>query len=198
MKTMAVQGKRRPLRERLLEIASDLFYRKSIRAVGVEEIVNTAGIAKISLYRNFPSKDDLIVAYLEDRNAVYWKEVDGIIAAKTDPGAQLEALMTYIAKRTAQPDYRGCPFINYCGEFAKATHPGHEVAETNKRQWRERLLKISSALGVAKPKVLADGLLLLVEGAYSISQTLGGPRGPGAVLKETAAMLVEAHLKNEI
>src|ERR1051325_849825 len=106
-----------PLRQRLLEIASDLFYRKSIRAVGVEEIVKQAGIAKISLYRNFTSKDELVVAYLQDRNVAYWKEIDEVLAAHpNDPRKQLKDLMTYVAERSTVPGYRGCPFINYCGD----------------------------------------------------------------------------------
>jgi AcrR family transcriptional regulator len=186
-----------PLRQRLLEIASDLFYRKSIRAVGVEEIVKQAGIAKISLYRNFTSKDELVVAYLQDRNVAYWKEIDEVLAAHpNDPRKQLKDLMTYVAERSTVPGYRGCPFINYCGEFAEHDHPGHRVAETNKREWRDRLLKLSKAIGAPSPKVLADGWFLLVEGAYAISQTLGGKRSPAKVLVETVEMLTNAHLNS--
>ena len=185
---------RKLARDKVLRVAADLFYRKGIRAVGVEEIVKQAGVAKISLYRNFESKDDLVVAYLEGRNRDFWRQWDEAFARyEGDPQAQLEAIMTYLAKRTSQQGYRGCPFINYCAEFPDHTHPGHRVAEANKREWRRRFIEIAEALGASQPKQLADGLLLLVEGAYAISQTLGGSRkGPSHAIVWAAKALAEA------
>ncbi len=187
--------KRRPARDRLLKVAADLFYRKGIRAVGVEEIVKRAGVAKISLYRSFPSKDKLIVAYLESRNAAYWQQLDEVFAAhEGNPRAQLHALMTYLAERTTQPGYRGCPFINYCAEFAEPSHPGHRVAQANRREWRNRLVRIAEALGVPRPTHLADGLLLLVEGTYAASQILGGATRPCKAIVWAAEALVQAQM----
>lgn len=183
-------------RDKVFDVAADLFYRKSIRAVGVETIVKEAGVAKISLYRSFPSKDDLIVAYLENRNETFWRQWDAAFARhKNDPRGQLRAIMSHLARRTTEPGYRGCPFINYCGEFPDPSHPGHQVAQANKREMRRRLAEIAEALGAPQPSRLADGLLLLVEGAYAISQTLGGPKGPGRAIVAAAEDLVEAHLR---
>jgi AcrR family transcriptional regulator len=180
-------------RDKVFEVAADLFYRKGIRAIGVETIVKQAGVAKISLYRNFSSKDDLIVAYLTERNASFWRQWDDRFGRyKDDPQAQLDAVMNYLAHRTTQPGYRGCPFINYCAEFPDASHPGHRVVEANKREMRRRFVAITEALGVGDPKQLADGLLLLVEGTYAISQTLGGRKGPGPAITQTAEALVRA------
>jgi AcrR family transcriptional regulator len=182
-------------RDRVFEVAADLFYRKGIRAIGVETIVKQAGVAKISLYRNFPSKDDLIVAYLENRNAVFWRYWDEAFGQNEGyPRAQLNAVMTYLAQRTTQPGYRGCPFINYAAEFPEPSHPGHQVAEANKREMRRRFTEIAQALDAHRPKQLADGLLLLVEGAYAISQTLGGRNGPGNAIVWAAEALVEVQL----
>src|SRR5579883_3132744 len=115
--------------DKVFEIAAELFYRRGIRAVGVEEIVKQAGVAKISLYRNFPSKDDLVVAYLERRNADFWHNWDETFGEYAgDPSAQLNAIMSYLAHRTTQPGYGGCPFLNFCAEFRDATHPGRRVA----------------------------------------------------------------------
>jgi len=180
-------------RDKIFEVAADLFYRKGIRAIGVETIVKQAGVAKISLYRNFPSKDDLIVTYLSERNASFWRQWDASFGRyNNDPPAQLRAIMSYLAHRTTQPGYRGCPFINYCAEFPDASHPGHRVVEANKREMRRRLLDIAAALGVVRPKQLADSLLLLVEGTYAISQTLGGRKGPGSAIVKAAQALVDA------
>jgi AcrR family transcriptional regulator len=187
------RGTTKPARDRIFEVAADLFYRKGIRAIGVETIVKEAGVAKISLYRNFPSKDDLIVTYLRERNDSFWRQWDKSFSRYDhDPLAQLRAIMSYLAHRTTQPGYRGCPFINYCAEFPDAAHPGHQVVEANKREMRRRFLGIAHALGVARPMQLADGLLLLVEGTYAISQTLGGRKGPAGAILKTAEALVEA------
>ena len=141
--------------DKIFEVAADLFYRKGVRAVGVEAIVKQAGVAKISLYRNFASKDDLVVAYLQDRNAAFWHHWDEAFAPyKADPHAQLHAIMTYLAHRTTQPGYRGCPFINYCAEFPEPEHPGRKVAEANKREMRRRFVTIAEALGARHPKQL--------------------------------------------
>jgi AcrR family transcriptional regulator len=187
------KGSTKLARDKIFEVAADLFYRKGIRAIGVETIVKQASVAKISLYRSFPSKDDLIVTYLRGRNDSFWRQWDESFGRyNDDPRAQLRAIMSYLAHRTTQPGYRGCPFINYCAEFPDASHPGHQVVEANKREMRRRLLGMAEKLGVARSKQLADGLLLLVEGTYAISQTLGGRKGPGTAILKTAEALVEA------
>jgi AcrR family transcriptional regulator len=187
------RGATKLARDKIFDVAADLFYRKGIRAIGVETIVKEAGVAKISLYRNFPSKDDLIVTYLRERNDSFWRQWDESFGRyDNDAPAQLRAIMRYLARRTTQPGYRGCPFINYCAEFPDAVHPGHQVVQANKREMRRRLLGIARALGVARPIQLADGLLLLVEGTYAISQTLGGRKGPGGAILKAAEALVDA------
>lgn len=189
-------GGKKSARDRVFEVAADLFYRRGIRAVGVETIVKEAGVAKISMYRSFASKDDLVVAYLVNRNDNFWRQWDEEFARYSgDPRAQLRAIMTYLANRTTQPGYRGCPFINYCAEFPDPAHPGHQVAEANKREMRLRFTGIAQALAVPQPKTLADGLMLLAEGAYAISQTLGGPKGPAKQIVSAAEALVEAQGK---
>src|SRR5215469_16238001 len=83
----------RPARERIFDVAKDLFYRQGIRAVGVETIVAAAGATKMSLYRSFPSKDDLVVAYLQDWDGRYWQWWDNVIACYPgDPRQQIRAL----------------------------------------------------------------------------------------------------------
>jgi AcrR family transcriptional regulator len=85
-------------RDKVFAVAADRFYRKGIHAVGVEEIVREAGVAKISLYRNFASKDDLVVAYLEERSNAFLRGWDDAFDRYRDnPRAQLRGIMTYIA-----------------------------------------------------------------------------------------------------
>ena len=183
--------------DRVFQVAADLFYRECIRAVGVETIVKQAGVAKISLYRNFASKDDLIVAYLENRNAEYWRNVDRIMAGKQgDPRAQVRALARYVSSRATAAGYRGCPFINYAAEFADTSHPGHRIVDDNKREMRRRLVSLTKAIGARRPAQLADALFLLIEGAYASSQTLGGRNGPSANLPWAIDTLIECHLNS--
>jgi len=181
--------------ERVFEVAADLFYRESIRAVGVETIVNQAGVAKISLYRSYASKDDLIVAYLEDRNETYWRAIDRLLARKEgDPRAQLKMLVDHIADRATTPGYRGCPFINYAAEFPDPSHPGHRVATANKQRMRDRLAGLVTAVGIRDAARLADAVFLIIDGAYASSQTLGGRSGPAKAAAWAANALVDSEL----
>ena len=127
---------------------------QGIRAVGVESIVAAAGATKMSLYRSFPSKDDLVVAYLKDRDAMYWQWWNEIMDRHAgDPRAQLRALFESVGSRTTRAAYRGCPFTNAATEFPDPDHPGREVAAENKRELRARLRGLAAAIGARDPAV---------------------------------------------
>lgn len=178
--------------ERVLDVANQMFREHSIRSVGVETIVKMAGVAKISLYRSFASKDDLILSYLRHMNSTYWENVDRHLAeSAADPRSQLRAYMAYIAESATTPGYRGCPFINYAAEFPDPAHPGHEVAEANRHEMRRRLLHWTRELCVAEPEKMAEALMLLIDGAYASSQILKGPSGPAAALVWATDALME-------
>src|SRR5262249_41238701 len=157
-----------------------LFYREGIRAVGVDAIVQEAGVTKPSLYRSFPSKDELAAAYLRDYEGEFWQRFDGAVAAHPgDPRAQLNAFFGGLAVRAVRPRYRGCGLTTAAVEYPERAHPARKVAEAHKRALRRRLLEMAEAMGAAEPKPLADGLLLLIEGAYVSAQLFGegGPAG---------------------
>ena len=99
--------------------------------------------------------------------------------------------MTYIAESATVPGYRGCPFISYAAEFPDPAHPGHKVAAANRQEMRRRLSEWTTAMNVAEPQKLTDGLMLLIDGAYASSQILGGSTGPSASLVWAANALVE-------
>src|SRR5580698_4050104 len=105
-------------RERILETADDLFYREGIHAVGIDTIIENSGVAKMSLYRSFASKDALVAAYLEARGQRYWQWWDGVMARHaSQPRLQLRDLFEAIAVRTRAPEFRGCAFLKAASEF---------------------------------------------------------------------------------
>lgn len=175
----------KPARERILETATDLFYREGIRSVGVDTIIARSGVAKMSLYRNFPSKDDLVCAWLEDTSRRFWVWWDGIMArAPGEPRAQIEALFAALGKWRAHPAFRGCPFINTLTEYRDTAHPGRAIAEAHRRAVRQRFAELAAAAGARNPDRLADQLVLLLHGAYA--------SGPCASAEDAARTLVGA------
>jgi AcrR family transcriptional regulator len=192
MQAEAATGEEPSARDRLLAAASELFYRQGIRSVGVDDIVAKADVAKMSLYRSFPSKDVLAAAYLQAVDRRYWRWWDETVARHPgDPPAQLRALFRSLVRRTTRADWRGCPFTNAATEFPEPDHPARLVAEANKRELRRRLLGVVRAAGARRPALLADELLLLVEGAYVSGQTFGSD-GPAAAAAEAADALIAA------
>jgi AcrR family transcriptional regulator len=181
------------VRDRILEVACDLFYREGVRAVGVDTIVARSGVAKMSLYRNFPSKDDLVTAYLETRDRLYWVWWDKVTAGHPTPRAKLEALFASIGRRTTGPDYRGCPFLNTTTEFPDPAHPAMVVIRRHHAEVKRRFVDLAGGMGARDPAGLADQLQLVMNGAYGSGQ-LVGPGGPASATAATAAALIAAQV----
>lgn len=181
--------------KRILDVARDLFYRQGIRAIGVDEIVRTAGVAKPSLYRAFSSKDELAASYLRQYDREFWERFDDAVAAHPgDPRAQILTFLTRVGQRTQTPAYRGCGMTNAAVEYPQADHPARRVSEDNKRELRRRLREMARGMGAADADTLGDGLLLLIEGAY-ISGQLFGTGGPAQAVARNAELLIDASPK---
>jgi AcrR family transcriptional regulator len=190
---MSGEERKIPARQRILDTASEMFYRDGIRAVGIDAIIARSGVAKMSLYRNFPSKDALVAAWLEDRNAFFWSRWERAeAAAGGDPRARLEAILDMVAATASHPKWRGCPFLNTGSEFPEP-HPAHAVIHAHKRAVRERLYALAAAASAGAPDLLAQQLQLLIDGAYSIGQSLG-PDGPAATVVSAGRTLIAAQL----
>jgi AcrR family transcriptional regulator len=194
MNSAEATGGRKPVRERLLDAAAELFYRRGIHAVGIDEVIAAAGVAKMSLYRSFASKDELVAAYLERRDVQYWRWWSEMLERHPGvPREQLRALFSALSKYTTRPGWRGCPFTNAATEFPEREHLGRRVAEANKRALRRRLLDLAKAAGARDPALLADQLVLLFEGAYSSALTFGA-NGPAGAVAAAADALIDAQL----
>lgn len=167
------EGGAAEVRQRILETASELFYGQGVRAVGVDLVVEKAGVAKTSLYRHFRTKDELVAAFLQREDEDFWQNWDSVAEAhQADAAAELDAHLDWIGERVGRPNYRGCPQLNVAAEFPDADHPARKVAAAHKRELRRRLFGISERLQVARPDELAGQLALLVNGAFVSSQVL--------------------------
>ena len=181
--------------DRILTIASELFYREGSRAVGVDEIVARAATTKPSLYRAFGSKDQLIAAYLEAQAVQLWSLFDHAVASHPhDPRARILAWFDALAERTEAPAYRGCGLSNAAVEYPDPKHPGRLVAVAHKERMRKRLRELTRAMDARKPRKLADSLMLLMEGAFVTSQLFDGA-GPAGAARGAAEALITAHTR---
>ena len=185
---------RKPVRERILETAAEMFYRDGIRAVGIDAIIARSGVAKMSLYRHFSSKDALVAAWLEDRNAFFWRRWDRAEASRgDDPRSRMEGILDMIASTVSQRQWRGCPFLNTGTEFPEPDHPARGIILANKQAVRVRLRTLAAAAGARDPDVLAQQLQLLIDGAYAIGQSLG-PEGPAKTVADAGRALIAAQI----
>ncbi len=149
-----------------LRTAAALFYAKGVRAVGMEEIVETSGIAKTTIYRHFPTKDALVEAFLKQEDAEFWQQWDAAVASASSADAVLDALGDWIGARVERPGYRGCPQINVAAEFADPGHPARIVARRHKAEMLRRLEAICQSVGAKPTAQVAMQLALLIDGAF--------------------------------
>jgi AcrR family transcriptional regulator len=179
------------VRARILETACTLFYQRGVRAVGVDLVVEKAGVAKTSLYRHFGTKDDLVAAFLRREDEDFWGTWDRVAGQHIkDAAAELDAHLEWIGERVGRPNYRGCPQINVAAEFPEIDHPARKVATAHKRQMRKRLRGIAERLGVARPDELAGQLSLLINGAF-VSSQIFKPGEATPLLRRAAHALIK-------
>jgi AcrR family transcriptional regulator len=182
-------------RKRIFDTASALFYLKGIRAVGVETIAEEAKTTKMSLYRSFPSKDELVAEWLRDHDIKFWQTWDATSRKfPANPRKQLKAAFTLLAKHVSDPQARGCPMANAAVELTDKDHPARKVIEAHKAKLRARLVEMCGRLGARTPRLLADQLFLLMEGAQVSTQILGA-RGPARNVARAAESLIEAQVR---
>lgn len=184
----AASPRSRP-RERIVTSAQDLFHRHGIRGVGVDAIAEAAGTNKMTLYRHFGSKDDLIIEYLNykgKKSDEIWAEIEA--ASPGDPVGQLRGFIRKAAKFIAE-DERGCDLANAAVELTEEGHPALRVIEEFKVRQRDRLAGLCRAAGASRPDLLADALFLLMEGAR-VSRRSVGTVGPSANLVRTCEAVI--------
>jgi AcrR family transcriptional regulator len=182
-------------RQRILNTAADLFFREGYRAVGIDTIIERSGVAKMTLYRHFPSKNELINAYLQKTNEEFWTWVEQAIGEHPDaPREQLVAIFETLASMMADPAYCGCAFQHAAIEFPHLEHPAHQAAIQQRQGVRDRLRDLAEQAGARQPELLADQLLLLMDGMLMYAQM----RGPGDLISpvvQAAIALIDTQLE---
>lgn len=183
-----------PPRERIIAVSRELFYRHGIHKVGVDAIAEAAGTNKMTLYRHFESKDELVAECLRRLAAEMDEARAGIAAAHPDdPMGELLAWLSHVAAFKSDVS-RGCAFANAAIELPDPEHPARRVVESYKQQSRERLVALCQRAGLDDPALVADEIFLLCEGARASLSSVG-PAGPAARLTEMLQALVARHAR---
>jgi AcrR family transcriptional regulator len=179
-------------RSRILAAASQLFETNGVRATGVDALIETADVAKATFYRHFASKDDLIVAWLQDPHTRWFDRMRAEVALRTSsPEEVVPALFVAIGDWLEAGDYRGCPYLNTAVEFPDATHRALPVARTYLREIERFLQQTLAAAGYQRPAELGTQLQTMLAGSIA----LGVAHQTGAFIAaagDAAAKLLEA------
>ncbi len=181
-------------RMQLVETALRLFYRHGFHATGIDRLLTEAGIAKMTLYKHFGSKDALILACLAERDRVFraWFEAELDRRGKTGRD-RLLAVFDILEAWFRSRDFHGCLFINAAAEHAPADDPVHVAAGEHKREVRRILERIATEAGAGRPVQLAAQVHMLMEGATVLAQ-VAGDVGAAAEGRRAAAALIDAAL----
>ncbi|HCS50206.1 TetR/AcrR family transcriptional regulator [uncultured Rubinisphaera sp.] len=178
-------------RQRLIETAEQLLYAEGIQAVGIDRIIAEAGVAKMTLYNHFPSKDDLVLAVLEFREAKFDAMFEKWMERHRKVGMDgLEAFFAALKDWFKSPGFRGCMFINSNVELADAEHAASKFSAQHKERFYEMLKQnIAEYAGTTKADMVAPAIALMVEGAI-VTAVMQQSIEPADVARDAALMLV--------
>jgi AcrR family transcriptional regulator len=177
------------MRERIVEAAAELFYAQGLRAVSAEKIIAQVGITKVTFYRYFPTKDDLIVAYLERRAKWERDAISQVRQAADDVPDAFRIIAEAIGAETCSPGFRGCPFINAAAEYADPGHPVRRAVDTHRRWFRQTIQDLLDEIDFPNSAQAADQLVMLRDGAM-VSGYLSDPRVVADSLRNAASAVI--------
>lgn len=182
---MALTPAKPTMKERILETADRLFYLQGIRAVGVDTIAAEVGISKRTLYNHFPSKDELIAAYLAGRSTP-------IPPSDKPPIEQILGSFDRLARNSGRADFRGCPFVNAVAELGSEDHAARKIALAFKESRRLRFRALLQQLGATDADGVATQLQLLVDGAIAADLVRNDPAMARAAKAAARVLLANA------
>jgi len=185
-----LRGGRPGARDRLLNVADRLFYAEGIRAVGVDRIVQESGTAKATLYAHFPSKGDLVTAYLRRRCDLWCAYLLAELPDRAEgPKGRILAVFDLLGESFESADYRGCPFINAGAELADQDHPAKSVTAEYRGRIRRLFLDLAVEASIEDSEGFAEALAMLYDGAM-VSAQLDGNARAAARARATAEHLL--------
>ncbi|MEC4811976.1 MAG: TetR/AcrR family transcriptional regulator [Scytonema sp. PMC 1069.18] len=189
---MASTPSKKPARERILETAVELFYQRGIQNVGIDEIIARAGVAKMSLYNHFQSKDHLVAEFLrlQDERWQNWF-FSAVERYGSTPQERLLGIFDALKEWFNNPDYRGCAFVNATVELVNPTHPGYQVALEHKRAMYQYILELVKAANLTNAETLARQFVLLAEGAIVVAM-MEGASTAAEQAREAASVLIKS------
>jgi AcrR family transcriptional regulator len=154
-------------RERLIEAAGELFYKQGFQAVGLDQVLADVGITKTAFYKHFESKDELILAVLEERDKRDVAEAIAFMRTRggDDPRRQIVALFEQLAEWFAQPGFRGCLFMNAAAEFPSPNDPINRAARAHNEHLAAEIRLRVAAAGMPNPELITSQLMLVMTGA---------------------------------
>ncbi|WP_454832628.1 TetR/AcrR family transcriptional regulator [Pseudoxanthomonas wuyuanensis] len=160
-------------RQKILATAEELIYQNGIHATGMDLLVKTSGVARKSIYRHFESKDEVAAAALNARD-VRWLDWFRRECDKADsPEERVLNMFTVLRTWFDSEGYRGCAFINTAGEVGDSDDPIRKIAKHHKQKLLDYTLELTEQLNIEQPVALARQLLILMEGAITISRVMG-------------------------
>jgi AcrR family transcriptional regulator len=188
---MDTKPARSSARQRLLNAAGELFYENGINTVGIDRIIEHAGVAKASLYDCFGSKEELVRAYLQERGESRRARINARLAHLADPIDQILAIFDLLGELASQPGYRGCAFARATADASASDKVKSAVSES-RAFILEKFTDLCRSAGASDPVVLAKQLVLLYDGAAT-SAYIDGNRSAVALARQLAAQVLVLH-----
>jgi AcrR family transcriptional regulator len=178
-------------RERLLAAADELFYAEGVHTVGIDRIIERAGVAKASLYSSFGSKEELVRAYLEGRHKIRRSRILAGLERFETPRDRLLGVFDVLAEVSSTPGFRGCAFYNASAESVEKGGAVEQVSNANRAWTRGLFTELARDAGAVDPPALADQLMILYDGA-SVGARMDQQPGAAALARTVAVQLVDA------
>ena len=185
-------GRKSPARDRLLSAATELFYAEGIHSVGVDRVLEHAGVTRATLYKWFAGKEDLVLAYLRGEDAGIRNLFEGAGAATSDPDRLLELTIAGIAEDVRLHHTRGCPFINAAAEYPDADGLVRQLIAEHREWFRSTLEQLATAARLEDPVEVAASLVLLRDAAL-VGGYLDGDARVAPAFERTARSVIAAH-----
>lgn len=187
-------GSEKSTRQRLIDAAVQRFYRDGFRNVGIDQIYSDVGISKTAFYKHFESKDDLMLAVVEDQTRWLRESMQEVILRRGGPTTvgQLRALFDLVEQITEKENFHGCIFVNVTMEFPLPHEPVHIAARNAKQAFEEAVCQIAQRGQALDPRAAARELCLVMEGAYVTRHVTGDPTTISAA-RQIAELILSRH-----